>query len=341
MPTLLLADDSITIQRVIELTFAGEDIDVLTTGDGDEAVARIQQDRPDIVLADIAMPKRTGYEVAEFVKGHADLAHIPVLLLAGAFEPVDQDRAAQVRCDGVLVKPFEPYQVVTRVRELLAGAPGSPQHSVAGVPRPVERLISSNVRDGQGGGPASARPPAFGEGMHSDGRVPIPTAADAPVVAQAPVGAPVAVPQGGLSEVEPDVPTLQSVLGLPHTASPIAPTTSDPLPEIPDSWPHRQAGLTGDPAPDEDGTRTERARDALAEAFNALLAAERGEATAPVHLVAPFAEPQITDELVDAVARRVVERLAPDMVREVVVEVVAEVAERLIREEIARIRERR
>src|SRR5688572_26896106 len=68
------------------------------------------------------MPKRSGYDVAAFIKGRPDLAHIPVLLLAGAFEPVDDARAQQVKCDGVLAKPFEPQQVVARVRELVNGA---------------------------------------------------------------------------------------------------------------------------------------------------------------------------------------------------------------------------
>ena len=90
---LLLADDSVTIQRVIELTFANEDVEVSAVGDGEQAIARVQADRPDIVLADIGMPKRSGYDVAAFVKGHPDLAHIPVLLLTGAFEPVDEPRA--------------------------------------------------------------------------------------------------------------------------------------------------------------------------------------------------------------------------------------------------------
>ncbi len=122
MHKLLLADDSVTIQRVIELTFAGEDVQVVAVNDGEQAIARIPIERPDIVLADIGMPKKGGYDVAAFVKGRADLEHIPVLLLAGAFEPVDQARAEQARCDGVLIKPFEPRQVIERVRELLLAA---------------------------------------------------------------------------------------------------------------------------------------------------------------------------------------------------------------------------
>src|SRR5918995_5589511 len=125
---LLLADDSVTIQRVIELTFANEDVRVLTAGDGEQAIARVQADRPDIVLADIGMPKRSGYEVAAFIKGAPEFSHIPVLLLTGAFEPVDERRAQEARCDGVLVKPFEPQHVIARVRELLNGG----THGAAG-----------------------------------------------------------------------------------------------------------------------------------------------------------------------------------------------------------------
>ena len=121
-PTLLLADDSLTIRRVIELTFADEDVRVVAVADGREAIDRITAEPPDIILADIGMPEHDGYEVAAFVKRTPHLAHIPVLLLTGAFEPVDQARARSVGADGVLVKPFEPQLVIARVRELLAGA---------------------------------------------------------------------------------------------------------------------------------------------------------------------------------------------------------------------------
>jgi CheY-like chemotaxis protein len=141
---LLLADDSVTIQRVIELTFSGEDVQVLAVSDGEEAIARIPAEKPDIILADIGMPKRSGYEVSAFVKGRPELAHIPVLLLAGAFEPVDEAKAKEAGCDGVLVKPFEPQHVIARVRELLGSATGSPtQSAVSDIPRPAAALAPS------------------------------------------------------------------------------------------------------------------------------------------------------------------------------------------------------
>ena len=150
---LLLADDSVTIQRVIELTFADEDIQVVAVSDGDQAIARLETDPPDIVLADVGMPGRDGYEVAAYVKRSPRLAHIPVVLLTGAFEPVDQVRADSAGCDGVLAKPFEPQLVIGRVKELLGQsgrprlpletplAPSSGRGAVTWAPSPAEAPI--------------------------------------------------------------------------------------------------------------------------------------------------------------------------------------------------------
>ncbi|MGE3188933.1 MAG: response regulator [Vicinamibacterales bacterium] len=147
--TLLLADDSLTIQRVVELTFAGQDVKVVAVRDGQQAIDKLAEIRPDIVLADIAMPKVDGYEVAAFVARTPSLACMPVLLLSGAFEPVDDARVKASGAAGVLVKPFEPSLVISRVKELLGlaardphpasgrlvTAPGGPPHA----PRTPER----------------------------------------------------------------------------------------------------------------------------------------------------------------------------------------------------------
>ena len=140
--TLLLADDSVTIQRVIELTFADEDIRVIAVGDGQQAIDRITADPPDIVLADTGMPDRDGYDVARFIMADPALAHIPVVLLTGAFEPVDEDRAREVGCDAVLVKPFEPQAVINRVRELL----GSRSAAAEATSGPVD-VVPSQAAD--------------------------------------------------------------------------------------------------------------------------------------------------------------------------------------------------
>jgi len=148
--TLLLADDSVTIQRVIELTFADEDIRVVAVGDGQAAIDRVLEVRPDVVLADISMPGRDGYEVAAFVRSQEALRHVPVLLLAGAFEPVDDARVREIGAAGVLVKPFEPQVLIRRVRELV-GVPSpeadAPPPDVE-PPRTPDGAPSTEIRSG-------------------------------------------------------------------------------------------------------------------------------------------------------------------------------------------------
>jgi CheY-like chemotaxis protein len=132
MPKLLLADDSITVQRVIALTFQGEGIEVIAVGDGDQAVAAIDRERPQIVLADLSMPGRDGYAVAEHVKRSPELARdTRVVLLTGAAEPVEEARSRALGIDGVLSKPFEPQVATALVRRLLAEPPAAPGQSEA------------------------------------------------------------------------------------------------------------------------------------------------------------------------------------------------------------------
>ena len=121
---LLLADDSVSVQRIIELTFVDEDVDVVAVGGGHAAIEDIKRKPPDIVLADTRMPEGDGYEVADFVRQSPELARIPVVLLTGAFDPVDTVRAEEVGSRGVLVKPFEAQQVLGTVRDLLAVTAG-------------------------------------------------------------------------------------------------------------------------------------------------------------------------------------------------------------------------
>lgn len=326
---LLLADDSVTIQRVVELTFSGEDVQVVTVSDGEQAIARIPVERPDIVLADIGMPKRSGYDVAAFVKGRPDLSHIPVLLLAGAFEPVDDARAQQVKCDGVLVKPFEPQQVVARVRELVNSAreksipvfaPEPPQ--TAAPPPRAERAVGM-----ESGRKSESKLDDYFQGLDAalavlDGKT---------------ESRPSTSPE--LEDFRaPEVPTLEKLLGstpLRDTPAPAADVSYAPPigPSMMDAiGGHGRNAEPVPPAPPDGGN-------VILDAFHALLAMEQGEPRPAARAQAPGTAPvTITDELVDEVTRRVLDRLAPTAARDLVKQVVGEVAERLIREEIARIK---
>ena len=119
-PKLLLADDSITIRKVVELTFADEGIDVSTAGDAESAMQKFVELQPDIVLVDIGLAGTNGYQICEMIKQDEATQHIPVLLLVGSFEPFDQDEAERAGADGFMTKPFHSIRdLVGRVSELL------------------------------------------------------------------------------------------------------------------------------------------------------------------------------------------------------------------------------
>ena len=117
--TILLADDSITIQKVVELTFASTDHEVVAVGGGKELLDRLPDLDPDVVLCDVVMPDMNGYDVCEHIKSDPATLHIPVVLLTGTFEPFDRDRAMAAGCDSIVTKPFESRDLVAVVGELM------------------------------------------------------------------------------------------------------------------------------------------------------------------------------------------------------------------------------
>lgn len=117
---LLLADDSVTIQKVVNLTFADEGIEVFAVSDGNEAVDRLMEISPDLVMADVNMPGINGYRVCERIKQHEKFRNTPVILLVGSFEPFDEQEARRVGADDYLTKPFQSIrQLVNKVSDLL------------------------------------------------------------------------------------------------------------------------------------------------------------------------------------------------------------------------------
>ena len=108
MPRILVADDNTNIQKMVVLAFQERGVEVIAVGNGEAAVRRLPDANPDLVLADVFMPVRNGYEVCEFVKKDPRFSHVPVILLVGAFDPLDEKEARRVGADGVLKKPFVP-----------------------------------------------------------------------------------------------------------------------------------------------------------------------------------------------------------------------------------------
>ncbi|HAK89125.1 MAG: hypothetical protein A2X55_04270 [Nitrospirae bacterium GWB2_47_37] len=118
---LLLADDSLTIQKVVELVLTPEGFEIRAFGDGEQALRSIESFAPDIILADIEMPKLNGYQLCEKIKNDMATAQIPVILLAGAFEPFDEEYAKSVFADDFIIKPFESQELISKVKALLVG----------------------------------------------------------------------------------------------------------------------------------------------------------------------------------------------------------------------------
>ncbi len=120
---LLLADDSLTIQKVVGIVFANLDYQLLIAENGDVALDLARKEFPDLVIADIGMPGKDGFELCREIKNDPDLGSVPVLLLPGAFENFDEAKATQVGADGWINKPFESQALISKVEELLAAAP--------------------------------------------------------------------------------------------------------------------------------------------------------------------------------------------------------------------------
>lgn len=116
---LLLADDSVTIQKVVQITFSHDDYDLTVVDNGDIAYEKARSQRPDLILADVFMPGKNGYELCAAVKNDPSLAMVPVLLLTGTFEPFDEAKAKSVGADRWIAKPFESQALIACVEELL------------------------------------------------------------------------------------------------------------------------------------------------------------------------------------------------------------------------------
>ena len=148
---LLLADDSITIQKVVNLTFADEGMNVTTVGNGDLALAKIEEMTPDIVMLDVHMPGLNGYEICEKLKLSEKYRNIPVILLVGSFEPFDENEARRVGADDFLTKPFQSIrQLINKVGSLLhdrpAGAANAPEPPIA---TSEDEVVEYEVAPGQ------------------------------------------------------------------------------------------------------------------------------------------------------------------------------------------------
>ncbi len=294
---ILLADDSVTIQKVVELTFMDEDYEVVAVSNGDDAVARLREVEPDIVIADVHMPGASGYEVCERVKQWRP--RTPVLLLVGTFEPFQESEAQRVGADSYLKKPFDSQELLHRAQELTAAAEQGPDPVILGTPADEMDIWQAPEPGAQEAG-----------ALYSDavgGDEPVdPLAHDVPdeMVLEA---------SPWTEAEEPGGPAAWSPVAAPEPAAAAAP-----------------------PAQQQTATPSYGASVAAASAATAFAssAADQSVAASTPASSAPSANGNLSDADVDRIARRVVELIGERLVREVAWEVVPDMAELVIKDRL-------
>lgn len=119
IPTVYFIDDSATMREVIKIAFRRENINVITCADAASALAQFDQNKPDVVITDVIMPDQDGYSVCTQIKQHAEYGGVPVVLMSGVVNKSVADKAVAVKADELIRKPFQPQELIGRVKSLL------------------------------------------------------------------------------------------------------------------------------------------------------------------------------------------------------------------------------
>jgi CheY-like chemotaxis protein len=202
-PTVYFIDDSATMREVIKIAFRRENINVVACHDAGTALQEIEAARPDIVITDVIMPDKDGYDVCQHIKSHPQLAKTPVILMSGVVNRAVAEKAFAVKADELLRKPFQPQDLIARVKHLLKpnGAPAPTPAAAANAAVALSSIFSAAATPVPPRSvPAPAPPPqqrAVAATAPAVPPMPLPVTATAavPAPAPAPVPAPVAVPQ--------------------------------------------------------------------------------------------------------------------------------------------------
>lgn len=236
--TILLADKSVTIQKIVQLTFADEDFKITCVNDGQVALETIPQVRPDVILADIGLPVKNGYDLCKALRtdpAFAAFASTPVILLAGIYETMDEERAKQVEekvkevgANALLSKPFDPQLLTAKVKELMASsapaaAPAATEPApdmFAGMAAPSDEGFFDTPSEPVAAPPDNEKtmmipgPPGFGSSLFADAP---PSFADEPTpVPKAPVDVDAVKPEGEMVFEESELASMPEELPPPE-----------------------------------------------------------------------------------------------------------------------------
>jgi DNA-binding response OmpR family regulator len=144
IPTVYFIDDSATMREVIKIAFRRENINVITCADAASAMTQFQENRPDVVITDVIMPDQDGYSVCSQIKQNPDFSETPVVLMSGVVNKSVADKAVSVKADELIRKPFQPQELIARVKSLLAPKSATPVPAVDRVPgvNPLSNLFA-------------------------------------------------------------------------------------------------------------------------------------------------------------------------------------------------------
>jgi len=143
-PTVYFIDDSATMREVIKIAFRRENIEVVACHDGDSALTQMSQQKPDVVITDVIMPGKDGYEVCQSIKQNPTTSTTPVVLMSGVVNKQVAEKAFSVKADELIRKPFQPGDLIGRVKQLLGRSAAAPAPApVAAVPAPPPMPVAA------------------------------------------------------------------------------------------------------------------------------------------------------------------------------------------------------
>ncbi len=193
-PTVVFIDDSATMREVIKIAFRRENIDVIAYADASSALPQIEKNLPDVVITDVIMPDKDGYEVCQHIKQHPKLSATPVILMSGVVNRAVAEKAFSVKADELIRKPFQPQDLITRVKHLLRD---QKEPAEAPVQAAQAAAALSSIFASAPAGVAPPRPRTLA--------APAPSQAMAPLPVTAPVAVAVAPPQPVANGTGPSV----------------------------------------------------------------------------------------------------------------------------------------
>jgi len=222
-PIIYFIDDSATMREVIKIAFRKENIQVVTCPSVAAAIEQFSTARPDAVISDVIMPDRDGYELCSYVKGHAELGKTPVILMSGVVNRTVAEKATVVGADELLRKPFQPQELVARVKKLLRGE--APSEAAAGETSPASAAGAPGADSGLSGLERLFSPPAAPAAGSTPAAAPPPVSAPpASQPVRAAASAPPAMPPAPAPAPKPAVPAVHAA------AAPPAPAPKQPAP---------------------------------------------------------------------------------------------------------------